>query len=100
MNIDSIGQISVVGGSPTSRTIGKAVSPADGDFAAMLGSSLTSLADQLRNAEAVSVAGIKGQVPTQAVVEQVMAAEQTLQASIAIRDKIIAAYLEISRMAI
>jgi flagellar hook-basal body complex protein FliE len=29
-----------------------------------------------------------------------MAAEQTLQASIAIRDKIVSAYLEISRMAI
>ena len=36
----------------------------------------------------------------QQVVEAVMSAEQTLQAAIAIRDKVVTAYLEISRMAI
>jgi flagellar hook-basal body complex protein FliE len=36
----------------------------------------------------------------QQVVEAVMAAEQTLQSSIAIRDKVVAAYLEVSRMQI
>ena len=36
----------------------------------------------------------------QQVVEAVMAAEQTLQSAIAIRDKVVSAYLEISRMAI
>jgi flagellar hook-basal body complex protein FliE len=34
------------------------------------------------------------------VVEAVMAAEQTLQTSVAIRDKVVSAYLEISRMSI
>ena len=34
------------------------------------------------------------------VVDAVMSAEQTLQAAVAIRDKIVSAYLEISRMAI
>jgi flagellar hook-basal body complex protein FliE len=34
------------------------------------------------------------------VVDAVMSAEQSLQAAVAIRDKIVTAYLEISRMAI
>jgi len=70
------------------------------DFSALLGNAIAGVSAQLREAEAVSMAGIKGTASTQDVVEQVMAAEQTLQASIAVRDKIVAAYLEISRMAI
>ena len=52
-----------------------------------------------RNAETTSVAGIQGSASVQQVVEAVMSAEQTLQAAVAIRDKVVAAYLEISRMA-
>ena len=70
------------------------------DFSAVLGEAIAGVSAQLREAEKVSMAGIKGTASTQDVVEQVMAAEQTLQASIAVRDKIVAAYLEISRMAI
>ncbi|MFM9940466.1 MAG: flagellar hook-basal body complex protein FliE [Hyphomicrobiaceae bacterium] len=72
----------------------------DRDFSAVIGEAVSALAGQLRHVEAVSVAGIKGSAPTQDVVEQIMSAEQALQASIAVRDKIVAAYLEISRMAI
>ena len=39
-----------------------------------------------------------GKASVQQVVEAVMSAEQTLQGAIAIRDKVVAAYLEISRM--
>ena len=42
----------------------------------------------------------QGQASVQQVVEAVMSAEQTLQGAIAIRDKVVAAYLEISRMQI
>lgn len=70
------------------------------DFSSMLGGAIADVAQQLRAAEAVSIAGIKGTASTQEVVEQVMQAEQVLQASIAIRDKVVAAYLEISRMQI
>lgn len=72
----------------------------DVDFASLIGEAVASLAQNLRNAETVSVAGIKGTAPIQDVVETVMSAEQSLQAAIAVRDKIVAAYLEISRMAI
>jgi flagellar hook-basal body complex protein FliE len=70
------------------------------DFSEMLGAAIADVAGQLRRAEAVSLAGIKGMASTQEVVEQIVMAEQSLQASIAIRDKIVAAYLEISRMQI
>jgi flagellar hook-basal body complex protein FliE len=41
-----------------------------------------------------------GNADTRQVVDAVMQAEQALQASIAVRDKIVTAYLEISRMSI
>jgi len=73
---------------------------AEVDFSALLGDAVAGLAQKLKEAESVSIAGIKGMASTQDVVQQVMAAEQALQASIAVRDKVVAAYLEISRMSI
>lgn len=70
------------------------------DFSAVLGKLITDAADVVRTAEATSIAGVKGQASVQEVVETVLSAEQTLQAAIAIRDKVTAAYLELSRMAI
>jgi len=73
---------------------------ASADFGAALGKLITEAADVVRSAEATSILGVKGQASVQEVVESVLAAEQTLQAAIAIRDKVTAAYLELSRMAI
>jgi flagellar hook-basal body complex protein FliE len=70
------------------------------DFAGMLGQMLSHLAGALRTGEAASLASLKGQVPVGQVVEAVMTAEQTLQGAIAVRDKVVAAYLELSRMQI
>jgi len=77
-----------------------AAESASADFGAVLGRMITDTADVLRTAEATSIRGVKGQASVQEVVESVLAAEQTLQAAIAIRDKVTAAYLELSRMAI
>ena len=52
------------------------------------------------NAEQVSVKALQGDADAREVVDAVMSAEQSLQAAVAIRDKIVSAYLEISRMAI
>jgi flagellar hook-basal body complex protein FliE len=79
---------------------GAEVSGGGTDFGSMLSQMAVNTADQLKTAEAVSVSGVKGQASVQHVVEQVMAAEQSLQAAIAIRDKVVSAYMEISRMAI
>ncbi|MEJ6782418.1 flagellar hook-basal body complex protein FliE [Aminobacter sp. Piv2-1] len=69
-------------------------------FAAALADAATQTAATLRQAEQMSIAGMQGHADTREVVDAVMTAEQSLQAAIAIRDKIVTAYLEVSRMGI
>ena len=54
----------------------------------------------LKTAESTSMAGIEGKASVQQVVDSVMSAERTLQTGIAIRDKAVAAYQQISQMQI
>lgn len=78
-----------------------AISKAAGaDFGAALEQLAAEAVDTLKAGEAAATLGVRGQMATQDVVEAVMAAEQTLQAAIAVRDKVVAAYQELSRMAI
>jgi flagellar hook-basal body complex protein FliE len=60
----------------------------------------TQLAQTVRAGESAAVAGVKGDMPLQQVVETVMQAERTLTTAISIRDKIVSAYLETTRMQI
>lgn len=91
--------LGVSGASQAARpgTAAKADTP---DFESVLGKLITDGADILRAAESTAIKGVMGEASVQEVVESVLAAEQTLQAAIAIRDKVTAAYLELSRMAI
>lgn len=57
-------------------------------------------ADILRQGEAAAISGVIGEMPVQQAVEKVLEAERALQTAIAVRDKIVGAYLEISRMQI
>jgi flagellar hook-basal body complex protein FliE len=75
-------------------------SPAGADFASVLADIASSGLQTVRAGEAAALSGLQGKASVQQVVEAVMSAEQTLQAAIAIRDKVVAAYQEISRMAI
>ena len=70
------------------------------DFAAVLGQVAMDAIGVLKAGESTAVSGVRGQATVQQVVEAVMAAEETLQAGVAIRDKVVSAYLEISRMSI
>jgi flagellar hook-basal body complex protein FliE len=70
------------------------------DFADLLGHMISNTSSALRGAEAASIAGMRGQLPVAQVVQGVMAAQETLQTAIAVRDKVVTAYQEISRMAI
>ena len=79
-------------GAPT--TIGGA------DFGTVLAQVATDAMNTVKSAEVTSIQGIKGEASTQAVVDSVMAAERTLQTAVALRDKAVSAYLELSRMAI
>ena len=71
-----------------------------GEFSSMLSQMISQTAEELHKAEATSIAAIQGKATIQDVVETVVSAEHSLQAAIAVRDKVTAAYLELSRMAI
>lgn len=71
-----------------------------GGFADVLRGFAGEAASAVRQGEAAALAGIQGGLPLQTVVERVMAAERTLQAALAVRDKAVSSYLEISRMQI
>jgi len=91
--------VSGVGGSPmSSDPAGLAVGQPD--FGAMLSDMANKTVDTLQNAEAMSIKGIKGEASAHDVATAVMEAEQSLRMAISVRDKVVQAYLEISRMQI
>lgn len=69
-------------------------------FGDALGDVATNAIGTMNKAEQMSVKALQGKADTREVVDAVMSAEQSLQAAIAIRDKIVSSYLEISRMQI
>ncbi|MGE0212599.1 MAG: flagellar hook-basal body complex protein FliE [Parvibaculaceae bacterium] len=73
---------------------------AQADFGRMLAEVANEGVQTLRQAEFSSLQSIRGKASVQEVVDAVMAAEQTLQAAIAVRDKMVSAYQELTRMAI
>lgn len=66
---------------------------------ALQSAAMTTISD-LRNAEKISLQALTGDADIRDVADAVMSAEQNLQAAISIRDKIVTAFLEISRMQI
>ena len=71
-----------------------------GTFADVLSSLGENTVDKLNTAENLAINGIRGEAGTREIADAVMSAEQSLQIAIAVRDKVVSAYLEISRMAI
>lgn len=97
--------VSSVTGLEGSRTVTPTADPAtpagpDDGFQAMFSRVAAAARDTLNAAEASSIAGVKGEAPVQEVVTAVMTAEQQLRAAITVRDRVVAAYQEISRMQI
>jgi flagellar hook-basal body complex protein FliE len=69
-------------------------------FASVLGGVASEAVDNLRHAEAASFAGVKGTMNTREVVDAVMQADQSLQTVMAVRDKVVSAFLDITKMQI
>jgi flagellar hook-basal body complex protein FliE len=69
-------------------------------FSDFLVSAGKTLKTQLDAAENVSMQSLNGGFDPRAVADAVMSAERSLQTAVVIRDKLVAAYLDISRMAI
>ena len=75
--------------------------PAGGpSFSEALGQVVSDAIGSLQSGEAAAIQGVKGAMSPFRVAEAVMGAQRTLQTTLAIRDKAVAAYQEISRMAI
>ncbi len=70
------------------------------DFAAALKAAADRAVNTLQTAETVSMQAMLGEANIQQVVDKVMEAERTLSTALAIRNKLIAAWQEISRMQI
>lgn len=74
--------------------------PAQVSFGDVLSRMMVDADHSIRGAEQAAVGGLAGDVPVQKVVEKVLEAEQKVQLTMAVRDKIVAAYLELTRMPI
>ena len=92
--------IAAVGGPATSSAAQGAVAGAGDSFSSRLASMTQDTVDKLKTSEQMSISGIQGTTSTQSVVESVIAAQESLQTAIAVRDKAVNAFQEISRMAI
>jgi flagellar hook-basal body complex protein FliE len=85
-------------------SFGQSIAPvaksAEQSFGAVLTSFAQNTVSALQNGEQVSIDAIQGKASVQSAVMATMEAEQSLQAALAIRDKIVGAFLEISKMQI
>ena len=90
---------SLIGPSPAPTTSSAAASAGD-SFSSMLASFSKDTVDSLKTSESMSIAGIQGNATTQSVVDSVMKAQESLQTALAVRDKAVAAFQDLARMAI
>jgi len=92
--LNTVRQATAVPATPQAAAVPQA------DFATVLAEVSSNAITTLKAGEAAGLAGLEGKASVQQVVEAIMSAEQTLQTAIAIRDKVVSAYQEISRMAV
>nr|WP_325261880.1 flagellar hook-basal body complex protein FliE [uncultured Rhizobium sp.] len=69
-------------------------------FGEVLGSMASDAINAVKGGETASFAGIQGKANTREVVDAVLQAEQALKTATAFRDKIVSAYLDITKMQI
>lgn len=98
--IEAIFKTSFALGDMRNSTASQASQAQAADFGSVLNSLASDAVGTVRAGEEAAAAGIIGAMPVQQVVEKVLAAERTLQTTLAIRDKMVGAYLELSRMQI
>ncbi len=88
-------------GQTAGPTAPQATSPSGGvSFEDALGQAVGSAIDTLKAGEAIAIQGVEGATPPMRVVELIMDAQRSLQSVLAIRDKLVSAWQDISRMSI
>jgi flagellar hook-basal body complex protein FliE len=98
--IAPIAGVGAAGAVSTATRTGAASAAGVTDFSKVLADVAGQTVDALKTGEASAIEGINGQRSVQQVVEAMLNAEEALQTAVAIRDKLVGAYQEISRMAI
>lgn len=85
----------------TATGTGLEARPSDkGDFSKLVKDAASSAIDSMKAGEAATLQGAAGKADLGNVVTAVSNAEVTLQAAVAVRDKVIQAYMDIIRMPI
>lgn len=69
-------------------------------FGDVMADMATTAIDNIKQGEALSFAGIQGKASTREVVDAVMEAEKSLQTAMAFRDKLVSAFLDVTKMQI
>ena len=87
-------------GALTSAAPAASAATAGSDFSAALGQAAGDAMKTLRAAEMTPMAGVQGKASVQQVADGVMSAERTLQTALAIRDKAVGAWQQVSQMPI
>ena len=82
-----------------SATAPSATAP-NSDFGSVMKQVVSDSIGSMEAGETTAIQGLQGAVPAYKVVEAVMGAQRTLQAALAIRDKAVSAFQEITRMSI
>lgn len=103
MAIDGVSAVGAVGKSLELTAPGAtgATTATEGtSFVDALGKAFTDAVGSVQTGEAAAIQGLQGGMPPYKVVDTIMGAQRTLQSMLAIRDKAVSAYQEISRMAI
>ena len=98
--IESVSAIGSQGLSGVRAPAGAAAPTQGPSFEQALAQVVGSAIDTLKTGEAVAIQGVEGAAAPMKVVESVMAAQRSLQSVLAIRDKAVAAFQEITRIAI
>jgi flagellar hook-basal body complex protein FliE len=96
-----------VGGATASKGAAAVAAPSassvatpESDFAQTLANMAADAISTVKSGETTAIAGMQGKAPLQQVVQAVMQADQALRTVVAVRDKVVSAYQEISRMQI
>lgn len=100
MMINAVGSVGSVATQIRPEGATATASTAPTSFGEVLAKMSADAIGTMKTGEATAISGIEGNASVQKVVEAIMSAEETLQAAIAIRDKVVNAYQEVSRMAI
>ncbi len=92
--------VSRLAGSSPLAGASSVAAPPQADFAQTMASMAADAIATVKTGETTAIAGMQGQAPLQQVVQAVMQADQALRTVVAVRDKVVGAYQEISRMQI